>query len=187
MAHLDVCARCAAAGPTCCRLEPGQEEHCFPVSEIESHRILEADAGTGAFASEPNTTAFKANLRKLFPGIGQVVDALFPLNKHHLRLATDASGACKLLGPAGCVLPREARPYYCRLFPFWVLGGRLHVFEAASCLVRREHRGQAGLLAALSTTESEVRRLHGRLRMAWGLPPVEGAPRPAEAFNRIRR
>ena len=68
MADPHVCARCAASGPTCCTLTPGQEEFCFPLSEIERHRILEAGAGKGFFAQEANTSAFLDNLRKLFPG-----------------------------------------------------------------------------------------------------------------------
>ncbi|WP_035251753.1 YkgJ family cysteine cluster protein [Desulfocurvus vexinensis] len=177
MADPHVCQRCALLGPTCCCLEPGSEQGCFPLSETERDRILEALPGeAGAFAREANGPAFVANMKALFPGEEELVARLFPERGFHMRLAVDGRGRCRLLGPRGCVLPREARPHYCRLFPLWPVGRSIQVFAAERCLAWREGRGMRRLLVLLDTTEKSVRELHGRLRLAWGLPPERGLP-----------
>lgn len=172
-----VCAACAKDGPTCCQLEPGHERFCFPVSAVERDKILDCAEGVrGAFAQEPNSKAFVDNMLALFPGEDGIVRKLFPLTKFHLRLATDEQGRCKFLGAEGCVLPREARPYYCRLFPLWVVGRRINLFTAGRCLAQRQGKGLSGLLVRLGVTSARVRELHGRLRLAWGLPPRQDMP-----------
>lgn len=173
----DICRSCAENGPTCCELSPGQEEWCFPISEMERHRIVEqVGLSRGAFTPEPNSGAFLANLHRLFPRERQALQVLFPETGRHLRLSVTDAGHCVFLRAAGCRLPRPARPYYCRLFPFWVAGGRVTAFAAAECLVHRQGRTIAGMLTLLGATEARVRELHGRLRLAWGLPPKEGMP-----------
>lgn len=173
----DICARCAAAGPTCCELTPGHEDQCFPVSESERHRIVEhVGLSRGAFTAEPNSAAFLSGMHRLFPRERQAVEALFPAGGRHLRLSVSPAGRCVFLRSDGCSLPRQARPYYCRLFPFWMASDRVSGFAAATCLVHREGRTVTGMLALLDVTEAQVRDLHGRLRLAWGLPPKEGMP-----------
>lgn len=184
MADPHVCARCAASGPTCCTLTPGQEEFCFPLSEIERHRILEAGAGKGFFAQEANTSAFLDNLRKLFPGEEGRLDELFPARGAHFRLATGPDGECKLLGPEGCTLPREARPYYCRLFPLWPQRGEVMVFGAGRCLARQEAHGLNAILRLLGESKENLRHLHGRLRLAWGFRPRDGGSLFKDILNR---
>ena len=174
---VDICRCCAEDGPTCCTLSPGQEEACFPLSEMERHRIVEqVGLSRGAFTLEANSGAFRASLYRLFPRERAILDTLFPDAGRHLRLSCDAAGRCVFLRADGCRLPRAVRPYYCRLFPFWVAGGRVTAFAAAECLVHRQGRTVAGMLALLDGTEARVRDLHGRLRLAWGLPPKEGMP-----------
>ncbi|EFL50082.1 conserved hypothetical protein [Solidesulfovibrio fructosivorans JJ]] len=171
------CRRCAAAGPTCCTLTPGHEELCFPISEVERHRIAEhVGLSLGAFTPEANSGAFLSCMRRLFPREGKLLESLFPESGRHLRLSVSPGGHCVFLQADGCRLPREARPYYCRLFPFWMADGRVTAFAAASCLVHRQGRTVAGMLTLLAATEGQVRDLHGRLRLAWGLPPREDMP-----------
>jgi len=128
-----------------------------------------AGAEPEVFFSQPNTAGFVDNLSRLFPGEGVHIHELFPPEGVHDRLAVDADGACLLLGPEGCRLPREARPYYCRLFPFWIRSGRQMYFEFKECQALRESRGGAGLLKRLGMTETGVFDLYHRLREAWGL------------------
>jgi Fe-S-cluster containining protein len=169
-----VCARCALQGPTCCHTEPGREEFCFPLSDTEQARMREFLPDAGGFVLEDNSAAFVDGVCRLFPGEDALVRELFPLRKQHMRLAVDGHGACRLLGSRGCQLPREARPYYCRLFPFWVAGGEITLFDAPGCLVRRESKTIAAALALLGMTRAQVLDLHGRLRLLWGLPPRSG-------------
>lgn len=169
-----VCARCAGLGATCCHLTPGHEEFCFPVSDMEKGRILENMPCTGGFVLEDNSEAFLDNLCRLFPGEEDVVRELFPRSQAHYRLAIGEDGACRFLGPSGCTIPREIRPYYCRLFPFWMAGNEVIVFDAQSCLARREARNLNRMLESIGTTKAEIRDLFGRLRLAWNLPPKRG-------------
>ncbi|MBA4358517.1 MAG: zinc/iron-chelating domain-containing protein [Desulfovibrio sp.] len=165
----DACRRCAEFFGTCCCLTPGQEEFCFPLSARERADMEAAGAGAAMFFTQDNTPAFVDNLCRLFPGEEASVRALFPAGGSHERLALSPSGACLLLGPEGCRLPREARPYYCRLFPFWIRGGRQMYFEFKQCQALRESQGGAGLLKRLGLTETGVFDMYQRLREAWGL------------------
>jgi Fe-S-cluster containining protein len=184
----DICRRCAGVGPTCCAQPPGTEETCFPISEMERRRIEEhLGLDRGAFTLEPNSSAFRTRLSRFFPGESRLVERLFPAAGAHVRLRLDREGRCVFLRRAGCLLPRQARPYYCRLFPFWVTADRVTVFSAAGCLARREGQDLAGMLALLNCAAVTARDLHGRLRLAWGLPPKEGmpfvTPSPARFFT----
>ena len=170
-----ICARCAEQGPTCCRLDPGQEEMCFPLSEMERDRILQELAGdAGAFARQANTEGFVANMHSLFSGEQQAVDELFPANGFHLRLATDETGSCRLLGPQGCTLSREVRPYYCRLYPFWFKTGGMYIFTSSRCLAQHEAGTKRKLISLFGMSDKQLKELYGRLRLAWGMPPRRG-------------
>ena len=169
-----VCKRCALVGPTCCTLSLGQEEFCFPLSVAEKDRIQDAAPDQGGFALEPNSTAFVGSVVRLFPGEEELVRALFPEKKFHFRLAVDKDGGCRFLGQQGCVIPVEARPYYCRLFPFWMAGDRVTVFDVPACLARKEGVQQKYMLDLLGVSPAQVRDLMGRLRLVWGLPPRQG-------------
>lgn len=181
-----ICARCASVGPTCCQLTPGQEEFCFPLSDIEMDRIRDFVVDKGWFAQSPNSSAFVNHVAMLFPGEQKLVEELFHPRKFHFRLAVDKAGKCIFLSDTGCNLPTEARPYYCRLFPVWVSGGEIMVL-GAECLARREARGMGMLLRSFGQTPAKARELHARLRMAWGLPPERGMPRPTVSFARSNR
>ncbi len=182
-----VCQRCASRGHTCCRLAPGEEEVCFPLSEMERDRILDQSHDKGAFVQEANSAPFRDNLFRLFPRERELLEQLFPENKTHLRLATRPDGACVFVGPQGCSLPREARPYYCLLFPFWLLDDRMTTFTPDGCLAVAESRTLSQMLRLIGMTEAEVRLLHGRLRLAWGLPPKEGLPLLTQSFRRYTK
>ena len=169
-ADAGACARCAQRFGSCCTLTPGQEEFCFPLSPAERAAMTAAGAGGEHFAAEANSAGFVDNLRRLFPGEDAAVRRLFPATAVHDRLAVTPAGDCRLLGVAGCTLPREARPLYCRLYPFWVRAGQLMYFEFDHCLALQESRGARSLLRCLDVTESHVRHLYRDLRKAWGLP-----------------
>lgn len=174
-----VCAACAAAGPTCCQIEPGSSnaaDICFPLSVPEWERIHDfAKGALGWFCYEPNTVAFRRNMDRLFPGERERVRELFPSGKEHMRLATRPDGRCVFLDAMGCRLPREARPLYCQLFPFWVAFDRLATVGSRACLALRNGKHPAGMLDVFGLGEAWVRTLHGRLRLAWGFLPQSDA------------
>jgi len=178
----DVCRRCSLQGPTCCRITAGQEEFCFPLSKIEKERIQEHVPYTGGFVLSANSKAFIDNVCRLFPGEDDLIHELFPEGKEHFRLAVDSMGACRFLGPEGCEIPTEARPYYCRLFPFWMTGCDVTHFDSPTCLARREGRTLVRILKCLDTNKATVKDLYGRLRLVWGLPPRKGACKVKKGF-----
>lgn len=182
-----VCKRCTDRGPTCCRLQPGEEEVCFPLSDMERDRILDHATDKGGFVQQANTKPFVDHLKRLFPREGALLEQLFPEGKFHLRLATRPDGRCVFLGPEGCCLPREARPHYCLIFPFWLAGERLTCFTPDKCLAVEECRDARAILKLLGMSEAEARTLHGRLRLAWGLPPQEGMPLLEQSFARYKK
>lgn len=169
-AESDVCSRCAEHSGTCCTLTYGQEELCFPLSSQERAAMVAAGAQERHFAKQENTEAFVENLCRLFPGEAQRIQALFPLGGSHERLALAENGSCLLLGPEGCKLPRQARPWYCRLFPFWIRSGRRLYFEFPQCQAQLEAKGGGNLMARLGMTAEGVRSTYTTLRQAWGLP-----------------
>lgn len=166
----DVCARCAAECGSCCTLEPGLEEYCFPISAGERAVMEQAGAQAEHFHRESNTNDFVTNLCRLFPGESFRIRALFPTDGSHDRVAITPEGACKLLGSEGCLLPREARPLYCRIYPFWIKDGRQLYFEFSRCQAQIEAGGGAGLLLRLGMTSDDVRHTYLELRRAWNLP-----------------
>ncbi len=178
----DVCLRCSQLGPTCCRITIGQEDFCFPLSQMEKERIQEHVPYTGGFALSPNSPAFIKFACRLFPGEEDEVRELFPEGKEHFRLAVDSMGACRFLGPLGCEIPREVRPYFCRLYPMWMVGSEVIIFDSPTCLARRESRSLGQMYHALDTNKATVKDLYGRLRLVWGLPPAKGASRVKKGF-----
>lgn len=166
----DVCGRCAERCGTCCTLTSSREELCFPLSSSERKAMLGAGAEAKHFARQINTSAFFENMGRLFPGESERLRVLFPVDGAHDRLALSKNGSCLLLGPKGCRLPRQARPLYCRLFPFWIRAGKQLYFEFSQCQAQIEGQGGGGLLARLGMSNAMIRNLYSDLRKAWGLP-----------------
>lgn len=168
-----VCARCAQISHTCCHVDPGDEEFCFPLSRSEWERIVAHCHDADGFADERNTKPFLDTMCRLFPKHDTLILSLFPLDGTHMRLASDAEGQCVFLTDTGCRLPRDVRPWFCLLFPFWVRGRLLTMFTASDCLVCRETKTIEQSLELLGITEKDVRYVFGRLRVAWGLEPTD--------------
>ena len=166
-----VCARCADVHTTCCFVNPGDEEYCFPLSESEWKRIVDYCENTGGFAEQRNTQPFIDTLNRLFPNDKEKLAEIFPSHGTHRTLASREDGPCYFLSDKGCVLPRDVRPWYCRLYPFWVRSGMLTMFTAMGCLVCRESKNIPDALNQVGTNIKEVRRIFGQLRIAWGLDP----------------
>ena len=132
------------------------------------HAIRNAgQGGEDCFVLVPNSPGFVEQLGFLMPD--RDIEAAFPEHGSHWRLATTAQGACIFLGPAGCVLDREVRPTYCRLFPLWQYRGQLTWFAAAECLANEECPSLTAMLAAMGTSGKEVRTLFREMCEKLGL------------------
>ncbi|WP_027178827.1 YkgJ family cysteine cluster protein [Maridesulfovibrio bastinii] len=163
-----VCARCARLGTTCCEITTGSEELCFPLSDYERERILKYAPDNGGFALEANSAVFIENLYKLFPDERRDVNSIFPAGEFHYRLAVNDNGACVFLGSEGCTLARDIRPFYCRIFPFWVIGKSISVLESSDCLAQTENKTPGGMIRSVCLDLEEILNIYGQLRTAWG-------------------
>lgn len=193
-----LCAQCAARGGTCC-LAPLEHQHlAFPLSDKEWERIAPYDhlallplpgneasplGGAGepfippsahgterGRVAEGNSPEFIESLRDLFPRVdAERITRIFPPEGAHFRLRTTPGGACVFLGAAGCRLPREARPWYCLLFPAWVKEKEIVLFLADFCLISRQAVSPAHGLRLLGLTREQVFSLYEHVRADWGL------------------
>jgi Fe-S-cluster containining protein len=129
-------------------------------------------------AVEVNSPRFVGAMLDLFPGEAPAVRRVFAPGGRHRRLAVCGEGACRFLGQSGCELPRAARPAYCRIFPFWVRGGRIGHLAMRGCLAQRETRSLAALRRAFSLSDAEILDLYASMRRGWGLPAPHFFPAP---------
>ena len=175
-----ICASCAKKSDTCCHIEPENAELCFPLSEPEAARLKDYLGESLCLGEAPNSSEFLTVMVSLFPGESPVVHSLFPPDKNHATLGTDAKGFCLHLGPDGCELPRELRPWFCRLFPFWVSRGEITTFAAPYCLAHRQSISLRGMLRKIDQNEADVREIYNNLRLDWGFVPALSGTAPGE-------
>jgi Fe-S-cluster containining protein len=165
-----VCDLCAEESLTCCQLNPGEEEFCFPLSGLEVALLTKQFPKTeGCFVWMLNSDAFVQTLMHLFPFQKEILQQRFPLGSSHLRLATDAEGRCVFRGKMGCVLSDEHRPLLCRLFPFWIVGEQFYIFEYENCPQVRWAQSFPETLAAFGTTAEALENIYDQLCLAWGI------------------
>ena len=180
-----VCALCAEESLTCCQLNPGQEEFCFPLSGLEVALLEKHFAKTdGCFVSMDNSHCLHPGPYAAIPlQRKEILQQRFPLGSSHLRLATDAEGKCVFLGGMGCCLSGDHRPLICRLFPFWIVGDQFYIFEYENCLQFRRAQSFPEILAAFGTTAEALENIYDQLCLAWrigqdiqGVTPPLGMP-----------
>jgi len=168
------CARCAKLGPTCCQCRPGEEELAALVSESERNHmaaIAPWTIGEHFVVQVPNSPPFIDHMIRLFPDRAEEVYQMLPAEGWHYRLHIDKIGQCSLLGPRGCLLPREARPLFCRIYPFWFIGQQLQVFVYDHCLAIQESVTVQELCISMGTSPEQLYELFARLCRAWGFEP----------------
>ena len=150
-------ARSAANGIRVSSEQAGMEAAVWPAG------------GDNICAPEPNEPDFVASMRALFPTEKSVVQAMFPLEGRHFSLRTRPDGSCVFLGEEGCRLPRTARPWYCLLFPAWLVEDSLTLFLSGDCLISRRAQGPAHGVRLLNQHPAGIRKLYAALRHDWGL------------------
>jgi Fe-S-cluster containining protein len=176
-----ICARCAAKGPTCCQLaapDSAESAHiCFPISENEQQRIKNCLVNNlppvDLFTNTPNSESFLAAMLTLFPAEEPVLKKLHPAQAEHARMNLNTDGSCVCLSKSsGCILSVDARPWYCRIFPFWVIKNRLLVFTSADCLAVKQKK-LPEILQVFSADKNTVFALYENLRRDWGFPRLK--------------
>ena len=186
-----LCARCSILSGGCCHTDVASVPYCFPLSEPEITRLMphaglmrtlpghgiEGDREI-VCVQEVNIPEFIDTMEYLFPDDKARVHTLFPQGGYHYRLPLLPASlvgdkaenlvVCAFLGPDGCSLPRQARPWYCLLYPGWVQGGGVTVFQAEACLAARDATSPAQALARIGLSQRMVRELFANLKQDWG-------------------
>lgn len=119
--------------------------------------------------SELNVPEFINCMHELFPGEKKRINTLFPGKGRHFTLRIRTDGSCIFLGKDGCRLPRPVRPWYCRIFPAWVVGESLTLFLLQDCLISHRAKGPMDGVRMLGATPAHIRALYVRLRKDWGI------------------
>ncbi|RQD63160.1 MAG: zinc/iron-chelating domain-containing protein [Desulfonatronovibrio sp. MSAO_Bac4] len=143
--------QCSKVNPTCCKLNPGTEKFCFPLSSGEIIKISEYLERNDFFTQEINDKEFIFRLTRLLPLPRKQVFQLFPLDRFHKRLKTDKGGRCILLRENGCMLPENIRPAYCRIYPFWFKDNRMTFIKDSQCLAQDNNQSVKELLKLFRT------------------------------------
>ncbi|CAK7072956.1 MAG: hypothetical protein DELT_01974 [Desulfovibrio sp.] len=166
-----VCIRCAAVNPTCCKTVPANRANCFPLSSAEEARLAPhaAKLGVPSHEVEENTPDFTRLMRALFPDTRKAVFKEFPEGGTHMRLPLRENGECCFLQEDGCVLPRDARPWYCQLFPIWVRNGFFDRFTPEECLLTHEAKKLGDVFTALGMSREHATALYRALCRDWGM------------------
>ncbi len=169
MAKTPICAVCAQNGSTCCQLTQGDGNLSFPLSRIEKQSITAYDTlkEVRFTVQTANSDQFICRLEFLFPDDLNRSQALFPEHSHHERLLTNSLGHCVFLGPMGCILPAKARPFYCRLFPFWVIRDKVVFFSCDLCQAQKGAGTVNKVITRLETNPAKILLLYNALRRAW--------------------
>ena len=156
-----ICALCHGQGLGCCVLEGASTEKVVGMTRGEARRIATAcGRPMEEFCLEDEISPqFEAHINLMHPVLNRIMPG-----RRRLRLKVDENGACVFLGQDGCTLPREDRPLFCRLFPFWFTpDARLALLETGSCLAQREAASLDEVLARLGEREDNLRTLFARL------------------------
>lgn len=156
----NICAQCHQGGGGCCRLAGGDVRAMFGLTAGEVALIAQASGLPPArfVVVDMVEPEFLADIVKIHPLLGQTMP-----HGRRLRLRVDG-GVCCFLGPAGCTLPTQARPLYCRLYPFWFTpDGRLMVLGSARCLAQKNAISWKTVLKRMGEDIDRLRQLFLRL------------------------
>ncbi|WP_052507077.1 YkgJ family cysteine cluster protein [Desulfonatronovibrio magnus] len=153
-----VCVRCSQVNPTCCRINPGAEKYCFPLSNHEIQTISAYSASHDFYIEEPNQADFIHRLGKLLPWPRKKLLSIFSLDNSHFRLNNTEDYSCVFLGNNGCSLPHDLRPVYCRIYPFWFYNDKLFVLEDPGCLAQNEQKSVQQLIRLFGVDPEDLRK-----------------------------
>jgi len=168
----NICGQCDSLNRSCCTLRVENNEGLpAPVSEPEIDRILrflKDKKREELLDSRVNSPQFIDQMAVLFPDMADSVHKIFPVNKTHFDLKT-VEDDCIFKDRNGCVLPDDARPLFCRIYPFWFFDGEPQIFQDSNCLALESCRAIPEMLLSLGTTTEKLQQIHARIYQEWGL------------------
>ena len=156
-----VCARCHQRGTGCCTLNASGVEGMFGLTKDE----VEAMANASGSSPEEFTVhdRISPEFARLLATIHPIFASTMPDGKR-IRLKVTKEGGCVFLGPEGCRLPVEARPAYCRLYPFWFTpDDRLMVMICETCLAQEGALTYKDVLKVMGEKPDNLREIFAGL------------------------
>lgn len=176
MTHLDICKKCFQNQTSCCTLKPDNPEKMMipPVSVPEISRILAHINGTridDIVSPKPNSAFYAKQMVNLFPDMKDDIYDRFPIDNYHYELKTNGN-SCALLGKQGCMLPKDLRPHFCRIYPFWFFDEEPLLFQDSECLALKSCNTMTEAFLALGTTPDQLKQIHNQICQDWDLQPA---------------
>lgn len=171
MAKTSICAICARDENTCCQKVNDSAGPSFPLSAVEKENISYyfQDKSIQFSVAAPNSAKLILFLNNLFPNDVERVHIQYPEHGYHEQLLTDDKGHCVFLGLSGCTLIRKVRPFYCKIFPFWISDNRLGLFHLDYCQAQKDVGSVCKAMARLDIDYFQIVYLYTALRKAWGI------------------
>jgi len=157
---------------SCCTLRAENNEGLpAPVSEPEIERILRTfkqKKRESFLDHRTNSPQFISQMSILFPDMANSAHNVFPVNGMHFDLKTQGD-ACVFKESNGCLLPEEARPHFCRIYPFWFFDDDPQIFEDSNCLALERCQTISEVILSLGTNPEKLRQIHAQICEDWGL------------------
>jgi Fe-S-cluster containining protein len=157
---------------SCCTLRAENNDGLpAPVSEVEIKRILTFAKGKKRedfLDKRPTSPQFANQMSILFPDMIESIHKIFPAHESHFELKT-IGDSCFFKEIEGCRLPDEARPNFCKIYPFWFFHDDPHVFQDANCLALERCQTIPEVLLSLGTNPEKLKHIFAQICDEWGL------------------
>lgn len=161
---MNVCAQCAKIYPTCCTLSQ-EKGILFVLSPAEIKQIANYVQKKNFFKTELNSAQLVQSLIAIFPDQKKDIIRIYPPNNYHFTLALKQD-KCYFLGEKGCLLPRQIRPFFCRIYPFWVRERRITLFKDNQCLALNQFKTVRELLKIFNISPEQILKLYQNYKQA---------------------
>lgn len=172
MTNPNICGQCDSMGRSCCTLRAENNEGLpAPVSAPEIERILsffKNKKREDLLDRIINSPQFINQMSVLFPDMADSIHKIFPENETHFDLKT-VKDDCIFKAINGCLLPDDARPHFCRIYPFWFFDDEPQIFEDSNCLALENCQTIPEVLLSLGTNSERLKQIHARIYEDWGL------------------
>ncbi len=165
----NICTKCAKTNSTCCSITNKGNNTIFPLSKKEINKIQTYIKNNHFFNIQENNYLFISKLINLFPTEKKNILKKFKIKNnlnnqkqqkknfqfYHFTLKLKQN-KCYFLSKEGCLLPRKIRPFFCQIYPFWVIENKIIVFNDMDCLAIKKYKSISNLLKVFKTSQDEI-------------------------------
>ena len=153
---MHICAKCHLIGSGCCFLKQDEKKFMFGLT-LDEIKKIEKETGLEQYQivkTDFVDQTFADNLRNF----DEIFENTF-LNDKRFRLQIE-NNVCRFLTEIGCKLPVDVRPYYCRLYPFWVQNGEVIIVGADKNKKKKDTDSVDECLKLMNVSKEQVYQLH---------------------------